>query len=143
MNVQERIKLLVRLGEFMHGNDEEWQAVKHNAFLKNQWFIPQFIELAVSNIDTEFLQQNILERVVADYEIKEPTAIKKVGLIMAGNIPLVGFHDFLCVFISGNCAMIKLSSKDDVLLPFLLDKLIGWNEETRNYITIADTLKTL
>ena len=49
---------------------------------------------------------------------------KKVGLILAGNIPLVGFHDVLCVLATGNIALIKMSSSDDKLLPALLKELI-------------------
>ncbi len=60
---------------------------------------------------------------------------------MAGNIPLVGFHDFLCVFLSGHRALLKLSSKDDVLLPFLLRKLTEWTGEVTELVRIADTLK--
>ena len=60
---------------------------------------------------------------------------------MAGNIPLVGFHDFLCAFISGHQQVIKLSEKDDVLLPFIIDTLIQWNAKVVNYIIVADILK--
>ena len=51
---------------------------------------------------------------------------------MAGNIPLVGFHDFLCVFISGHKAIIKASSKDEVLIKHLAQKLIEWNNKGLN-----------
>ena len=47
----------------------------------------------------------------------QKTKIKKIGLIMAGNIPMVGFHDLLCVLISGHRAEVKLSHNDDVLIP--------------------------
>lgn len=142
MNVQERVQLLVKLGEFMQSGEEEWQAVKQGAYLKNQWFIPQFISLSVHNIAHEFLQKKTLEKLVSDYEINEPEVIKTVGIVMAGNIPLVGFHDFLCVFISGHKALIKLSSKDDVLLPFLLKKIGEWNEDAKSHFAIAETLKS-
>ena len=141
MNVQERIGVMVKLGDYITQNNEEWQAAKQSAYLKNQWFIPKFISLATQNIASEFLQKNILEKLAADYNIHEPTVIKTVGVVMAGNIPLVGFHDFLCIFISGHRSMIKLSSKDDVLLPFLINKMTEWKEETTQQVTIADTLK--
>ncbi len=48
MNVQQRVDLLVQLGEYMQASSEEWQAVKDRAFAKNQWFIPPFIELSVA-----------------------------------------------------------------------------------------------
>lgn len=141
MNVQERLNLLVHLGNYMQSDSEEWNAAKHQAHLKNQWFIPQFIELSVKNICEKFLQKQTLQKAVGQYKIEEPVQPKTVGIVMAGNIPLVGFHDFLCVFLSGHHAAIKLSSKDDVLLPFLLEKMNGWNEEFASYVTVADTLK--
>ena len=60
---------------------------------------------------------------------------------MAGNIPLVGFHDWLCVFISGHKAMVKLSSRDKVLLPHLVDKLISWDPRVEEYTSFSDMLK--
>jgi len=60
---------------------------------------------------------------------------------MAGNIPLVGFHDFLCVFISGHKALIKPSSKDQVLIKHLIDKLGDWDEETKSLVSFSDMLK--
>jgi hypothetical protein len=56
---------------------------------------------------------------------------------MAGNIPMVGFHDFLCVFICGHQQTIKLSSKDDVLLKHLIDKLYEWDLDIQKYIAIT------
>ncbi len=141
MNVQQRIKLLATLGDYMQQNSEEWMTLKQKAYLENQWFIPQFIELAATNISRQYLQRDILQKLANDYNIGEPPSIKNVGIVMAGNLPLVGFHDFLCVFLSGHQARIKLSSKDDVLLPFLLQKMEDWNSEFKSYASVADTLK--
>ncbi len=58
-------------------------------------------------------------------------------MVMAGNIPLVGFHDFLCVFISGHKQMIKLSEKDNVLMTHIIDKLVEWNAEVTAHVQIA------
>ena len=141
MNVQERLNLLVQLGNYMQSDSEDWNAAKHGAYLQNQWFIPQFIQLAVTNICREYLKENILRKAAEQYKIGEPIQPKIVGIVMAGNVPLVGFHDFLCVFLSGHHAAIKLSSKDDVLLPFLLSKMKSWNDEFVTYVTVAETLK--
>jgi hypothetical protein len=72
------------------------------------------------------------------WAVHTPGADRNVGLVMAGNIPLVGFHDFLSVFVSGHRQTIKLSSKDDVLLPHLAGKLREWGATG---ITFADMLK--
>jgi hypothetical protein len=60
---------------------------------------------------------------------------------MAGNIPVVGFHDLLCVFISGHKAIIKASSKDDVLIKHAVEKLTEWNDATKDAVSFAETLK--
>src|SRR5450432_4037356 len=106
MNLQHRIDLLARLGEYILSDDAQWKEAKEKAGHENGWFIPEFIELSAKNIATSFLQKNILEKWVAGYKLTNTNA-KTVGLVMAGNIPLVGFHDWLAVFISGNKALIK------------------------------------
>ena len=75
------------------------------------------------------------------YHIDDNIEPKNVGVVMAGNIPLVGFHDFLCVFISGHIQTIKLSSKDDVLLKHLVEKMYSWEVTMQNYVSFASMLK--
>jgi len=104
----------------MRSADPRWIEVKERAYAVNPWFIPAWIDLAVENIVSAFLQPSLLEAWTARYS---PAPSRNVGIVMAGNIPLVGFHDFLCVFISGHQATIKLSSKDNVLLPHLVSVL--------------------
>ena len=60
MNLQQRIGLVTRLGEWMQGNDPLWLEAKKKATLENGWFIPGFVELAVKNIAENFLQKKIL-----------------------------------------------------------------------------------
>ena len=142
INTQERILLITKLGEYLLNNDAELEEVKTNAALENSWFIPEFIDLAVKNTATCFLQKKVLEKWAAAYNIPDENKINKsVGLVMAGNIPLVGFHDLLCVFISGQKAVIKPSSKDIVLIKHITDKLAEWNNETKDYISFAENLK--
>ncbi len=142
MNVQQRIHLLVQLGEYMSGDAAEWQAAKHQAFLHNPWFILQFIEVAAENIVKHFLQEDILQQLAQQYAIPATrTAPKNIGVVMAGNIPLVGFHDFLCVFMSGHTIRIKLSSKDEILLRHLVQQLTEWNKEVASVVMFADMLK--
>ena len=142
MNVHTRKDLLVKLGNYMQSNDEQWQEAKQKAFEENHWFIPEFIDLSVKNIVQNFLQPQQLEKLIQHYQIEdENPAPKKVGLVMAGNIPLVGFHDLLCIFLSGNCAMIKPSSKDEVLIAHLAKKLSEWNHEVHEYVTISGMIR--
>ncbi|AHF15219.1 acyl-CoA reductase [Niabella soli] len=143
MRLAQRIELLVKLGQYMLGADEDWQEAKTLAFRKNGWFLPEFIDLAVKNIATSFLQEATLKKWTAAYPAlaADTNPSQLVGLVMAGNIPMVGFHDMLCIFISGNKALVKASSKDETLIPHLVKKMIGWEPEVEQLISFAALLK--
>jgi hypothetical protein len=141
MNLKERIALMTELGKYLKSDDAKLQAVKEKASIKNAWFTPDFIDLALQNVYNGFLEEDKLFSWVEKYHLDDNIDPKRVGIVMAGNIPLVGFHDFLCVFISGHFQNIKLSEKDDVLLPHILEKLAAWNVMTRNVIEVNELLK--
>jgi len=141
MNLQKRIELLQSLHEYLLADDEEWKNIKTKAGLHNGWFTPEFINLAVKNIITEFLQKDKLEQWVAHYHLDDNIEPKNIGIVMAGNIPLVGFHDFLCVFICGHKQTIKLSSKDNILFKHLMDKMMEWDVDLADYVEFAELLK--
>lgn len=142
MNLQHRIDLLVRLGEYLSGNNETWQETKEKATRENGWFIPEFVESAAYNIKQNFLQRQQLENWTSTYNLPaENKNAKNIGIVMAGNIPMVGFHDLLSVFISGHNAIIKLSSKDSVLIKHCVEKLTEWAPSLNNAIQFADNLK--
>ncbi len=141
MQLQHRIDLLAELGKYMLSKKESWEEAKNKASVQNSWFAPEFIELATKNIIEEYLQKNKLAQWASQYNIPEENASpKNVGIVMAGNIPLVGFHDFLCVFISGNRQTIKPSSKDDVLIKHLVRQLTSYDEEINNYVSFSERL---
>ncbi len=143
MKLLQRIHLLVKLGQYLDSNDPSWQKAKEKAYAENAWFLPEFIDIAVKNITGQFLQEDILSKWVARYPdiSDEDTTRITVGLVMAGNLPLVGFHDFLCVFISGHAVRIKPSSKDEVLIRHLADKLISWEPSLSARISFESMLK--
>lgn len=142
MNLQERKEILMRLGNYMLSDKEEWQWTKERATGENAWFIPEFIDLAARNIATKYLAPEKLGTLIDRYPIPDKnTTPKRVGIVMAGNIPMVGFHDLLCTFITGHYAVVKLSSKDTVLIKFLANKLVEWNAGAAAYFTFADMLK--
>ena len=139
MNLEQKINLLVDLGKYMLGNDPAWLNAKKKATAENPWFIPEFVELATRNICESFLQKPILDSWAGQYTIPQKQQNPKtVGVVMAGNLPLVGFHDLLAVYISGNNALIKTSSKDDVLIRHLVDVL---NEGGETSINFSELLK--
>lgn len=139
ISLEARIALMVQLGKYLSANTPEWQHATEMAIAANQWFTPAHIAMATENIVEGFLQEDKLTTWAQQYTM--PAQPKTVGIVMAGNIPLVGFHDFLCGFISGHKLMLKLSSKDTVLLTHIINKLAEWQPETRETITIADMLK--
>ena len=150
MNLQQRIDLLSRLGEYIQSDNNEWQQAKEKASRENGWFIPEFIEISTNNIAIFFLQKEALIKWAANYKLTlrsfdklntQDEKPKTVGIVMAGNIPLVGFHDLLCVFISGHKAHIKASSKDEVLIKHLVNVMAAWNEEIKDLIVFSEMLK--
>lgn len=141
MNLQHRIEVMVKLGEYFKKNDAEWNDVKQRASAKNPWFTPEFIDHATEQITANYLEKNKLSQWAAHYYIDENILRRKTGIVMAGNIPMVGFHDLLSVFISGHYQKIKLSSKDDVLPDHIVKILSRLDKEVKQYITIEEMLK--
>ncbi|HEY5407598.1 MAG TPA: acyl-CoA reductase, partial [Ginsengibacter sp.] len=141
MNLIQRIDLLEKLGNYLASNSEELISVKRKAFEKNRWFTEEFVNLSIQNISTWFLDRTKLEDWVNHYHLDNNIKSQNVGIVMAGNIPLVGFHDFLCVFISGHKQSIKLSEKDNVLMEHLIKKLSEWNNEVADIVKVSDFLK--
>ena len=142
MTLQQRIEILVKLGDYMQKNGQEWKVVKEQTSRANPWFLAEFIEMAADNIVTAFLEKDKLEKWVRDYDVpKENTNPKTVGIVMAGNLPMVGFHDMLCIFTTGHRQVIKLSSKDSLLLKHLGTVMNEWEPEIQQYISFAENLK--
>lgn len=143
MNLQARIKGFVTLGQQLSDtNNALLTAAKSAAYNQNAWFLPEFIDQAILQIREQFLQPSALETWAASYPAlsDQPTQIK-VGIVMAGNIPLVGFHDLLSTLIAGHTAIVKRSSKDQVLIDFIIASLIEINPAFANQIIVQEQLK--
>ena len=140
MELNQRIKGISKLGAFLGEMDlEALNEISHKAFVKNPWFTHEHIKTSLGGIK-KFLESDMLEKWAAPYSLT-PRLPRKVGLIMAGNLPMVGFHDLLCVLISGHKAIIKLSSKDDVLIPWSLEKLLEFEPYFSDQVSIVEKLK--
>ena len=102
----------------------------------NGWFTPEQVKFSVQSWAKALTEDN-LNQWLSNYDFSkiEP---KKVGLILAGNIPLVGFHDFLSVLISGHDVLVKTSSNDQHLLKFLAKYLIAIQPELNSKITFVE-----
>ena len=134
MNVDQRIFIaFVKLGEFLRMYDssedhqDEWsQKLQETITLakhKNGWFTEDNVLFALESWGN-LLKEDNLSAWLSRYKLNNDQA-KSVAVIMAGNIPLVGFHDLLAVLLTGNRALIKLSSNDNVLISFLRDYLVS------------------
>ncbi|HET8752877.1 MAG TPA: acyl-CoA reductase, partial [Salinimicrobium sp.] len=149
MTIEERKEKFVRLGKFMaqfgfDGNKKDENIPENDPFFElleqrissavhhNGWFTRENIVFSLQQWSKALSEEN-LEKWLSEYNFEEKNP-KRIGIIMAGNIPLVGFHDFLCVLISGNKALVKLSSNDKLLLPVLADYLIAIAPEWKNYV---------
>lgn len=143
MTLQQRIDTLSKLGTHLLGQDEYLDAVKHRTQFNNAWFTLENQDRAIRSIAQTFLNREKLEKWASAYEIKDEPDMKSIGLVMAGNLPLVGFHDVVCTFVAGHKAKIKLSDKDKFLLPYLLKLLSEIHPDAKDYFEIVDTLKDI
>ena len=142
MNLEERIGLMNKLRSYLLKKDDAgWNEIKKKAFEKNKWFTEEFIEISLQNIASHYLDEEKLRGWIRHYRIDDNITPKEIGIVMAGNIPLVGFHDFLSTFITGHHLHIKLSEKDDVLLKHIVEKLCEWNPKVGNVVKISGMLK--
>ena len=121
------LDIFVALGERLatFGEDAASRAVMERAEAENGWFTAEDVSYAVRAIREDMLRREKLEPWLASYGLPEaaPAAPKRVAIIMAGNIPLVGFFDLLCVVASGNHAAVKMASKDRVLMGYIIEVL--------------------
>ena len=189
MNLEKRIELLAELGDYCLSGAPALEAAKYKAYTENGWFIPEFIDLAIRQIASQYLQKDKLSAWAKKYNLpaentspakpsvppsnaaaqtpaattastaqtpaaaaatatqtpaatpaQTPSTPKTIGLIMAGNIPLVGFHDLLTIFISGHRQLIKTSTRDNTLIHHLVEWMIGQNPEVADYIAFAERL---
>lgn len=111
-------ELGVRLRGF--GGDDVTRAVMNAACRANGWFTPAEVRRAVGAIARDMLNREKLETWLADYPAVPVVAPRRVLVVMAGNIPLVGFFDLLCTVVSGHRCLIKPSAKDSVLMEYIV-----------------------
>jgi hypothetical protein len=123
MSIEQRIQAFVQLGEALQEkSSERLHNLYESAEIRNRWFTQAHSRLAVEGIGL-FLVENKLRTWLQKYKL--PTTVpRKIGVIMAGNIPLVGFHDMMCVLLSGHILYAKPSSDDEVLMKGIVEILV-------------------
>jgi hypothetical protein len=133
--------VLHELGTLLQENDnQKIEALIATAKIHNQWFTSENIRKSIEAISTQFLTSDRLTPWANQYNIKEDSN-QIIGVVMAGNIPMVGFHDMLCSFIAGHKTMLKCSSKDDILIPGLIELMKEIDPRTAKYFEKVDRLK--
>lgn len=140
MQIQERINAFVELGKFLgelSKENENSNGVIEKAYHHNGWFTPKNIRSSLRSWHESLTRPNLDQWTRAYSFSNRPP--KTIAIIMAGNIPLVGFHDFLAVLISGNKVLSKLSSNDKILLPFIAEKLIEIEPGFRERIEFSES----
>jgi hypothetical protein len=122
-------------------SNTKFQELAERAFVENRWFDKKSVQNAIDGIVHMISEQQIqIWRKKYDFTHENK---KNVGVIMAGNIPLVGFHDLFMILASGNIASIKLSSQDSVLMKFILESLIQINSDFKKTINVVDRIKNV
>jgi len=106
-----------QLADLNSKHRDNFRKIMENEHIVNPWFTREYVQKAIGGI-TQMLEEDVLRKWLSAYKLTQPEEekIKTVGLVMAGNIPLVGFHDLLCVLASGHRVLAKASSKDDRLI---------------------------
>lgn len=153
MNISERIEAFVTLGLFLEQfqnteNDQydhalnelfydEFTNLIDNAHIENAWFTPAHVRRSIQGI-CSFLTFEKLNEWCSHYQISNCSTNKRVAVVMAGNLPMVGFHDMLSVLISGHQFIGKLSTKDNRLLNFISKLLIEINSEFKDLISFRN-----
>ncbi|HET9488068.1 MAG TPA: acyl-CoA reductase [Chryseosolibacter sp.] len=140
MTIEERLAAFEKLGEYLYAIDgDDYDSLIDNVKNENPWFTPGSVNLALEGV-RRYLDPSRMRKWVSRYQVSPATA-KQIAVIMAGNIPLAGFHDFLCVLISGHSIMMKLSSKDSVLPTFVAEKLVEIEPRFQPKISMPARLK--
>jgi hypothetical protein len=141
MKPAERISAFVKLGEaIVNLSLEEKDELLWRAENNNNWFTKESMESALEGI-AFMLAPEKLDAWLSIYELKEIENPKSIGLMLAGNIPGVGFHDLMCVILSGHLAVIKLSSSDEIFMKWLLKMLFEIEARFELQVRIEEMLK--
>ena len=139
-----KVESFSKLGKYLFAlSDKDMANLAATAAFENPWFTLESVRLGLENIAHMLRNENlnIFVKVYAALSIQRE--VKTVGVVMAGNIPAVGFHDAFCVLLSGHRLLAKLSKDDTVLMRFLLEKLIEIEPEFASYIEFADRMKNM
>jgi hypothetical protein len=140
MNLDQHIQSLIKLGQqIVQFDDSDLSNIIHQAYVQNNWFDQDEMKHCLTAWSNELTEENLIEW-TNRYDFSKKADPKNVGLILAGNIPLVGLHDIICVLLSGNKALVKLSSKDTFMMKYIILSLYQIDEAYKERIEIVERL---
>ncbi len=141
MTLQDRIQAFVKLGKRLENlSTDEFETLARRVENNNSWFSQEQTRLALRGLQI-FLQEKALTEWLEKYDLEKVHAPRKVGVLMAGNVPAVGFHDFMSVLLSGHEFHGKLSSNDEILMKWLADQLVAAEPRFADLIHFEPMLK--
>ena len=142
MNINTRANSFLALGRQLRTLPPEvLDEVFESAEYHNPWFTKESCRLAFDGL-LNYLDENKLPQWISRYHFSAAVP-KTVGVVMAGNIPMVGIHDMICVLLSGHKLKAKLSSQDEILIKFVAKKLIEIEPQFAERIEFAEVLKDI
>lgn len=142
MKIEEKIRVFESLGNKIRSlADTEVEELAHHAQSHNGWFTSKSVSKALEGI-AYLLQKDKLEKWLSN-DLESPEVPRIIGIVMAGNIPLVGFHDLLCVLASGHFAAIKPSSDDAYLMKKLTEWIIEIEPRFKKNLELRERLNSI
>jgi len=136
------IKSFYTLSAYISDEGNKIKSTVEKACVHNAWFTQESVRFALKALAESMKEENVKHWLSLYPELNLSTAVpKRVALVMAGNIPAVGFHDIICVLASGNIALLKLSSQDTILIPFLLEELSRIEPAFKSHYQILERLE--
>lgn len=140
-STQARLRLLQGLKNILEQKPEALLNAIERACAENPWFTPDSYQQMMASICDHFLDQEKLANFISLYPALQESKISyDVGLVMAGNLPLVGFHDVLCTFLTGHRSQLKLADKDQVVWPTILNLWYNLEPRLKEWIRVVDRL---
>lgn len=142
MTLEDKIEAFAKLGERIKNiGEEEFEILSSSVKNNNTWFTPEQTKNALQALSVNLSIQH-LENWLKPYDLKPIDKIKSIGIMMAGNVPAVGFHDLLSVLMVGHKACVKLSSTDQILINWLIKELIIFEPRFEPLIITEEMLKS-
>lgn len=137
---KERIELFSRLPNILNTSNAALHQAIDQTYQLNSWLTPENYWHCIEHWNSTLTSDKLID-FLDNYDVS--SSPKNVGIIMAGNIPMVGFHDLLCVCLIGHNAFVKLSSDDNRVIPFIIHELISMDDRIAQQIVIKDKIQSI